>query len=109
MAVDEPNSIDFVSTAADRTVTLSVSDHLPWSAETEHLTQLEAKLNRYMDFINSGELVDKFPDTADHRPFIRIHFMHAPTPAAELFLVRASAAIEQEGVGFTYGLISTPQ
>ena len=109
MSVDEPNIIDFVSTAEDRTVTVSVSDHLPWDTESEHLTHLQAKLNRYLDFINSGELVDQFPEAADHRPLIRIHFMHAPTPAAERFLARVSAAIEQEGVGFTYGPISTPQ
>lgn len=101
MAVHERDIIDFVS-SKDRCVTLGVADQLTWDDEADHLAQLQAKLNRYMDFIDGGELVDKFPETAHFRPLIRVHFVHAPTPSAEAFLVRTRSAIEAEGVGFSY-------
>ena len=107
MSVEEHNLIDFVSTGADRTVTLSVSDHLAWDTESEHLSHLKTKLNRYFDFINSGELVDRFPEAADHRLFIRVHFLHAPTSTAEEFLNRFRTAAEEEGVGFIHGPITS--
>lgn len=104
MAVDERNIIDFVSTGKDGTVTLSIADHLAWDDEQEHLYHLQEKLNRYMDFINSGELAEKFPEAADLRPVIRVHFVHPPTPAAKEFLSKVTALIEAEAVSFTYGI-----
>jgi hypothetical protein len=71
MAVDERGIIDFVSAGKDGTVTLSVADHLSWADEQQHLYRLQEKLNRYMDFINNGELAEKFPEVADLRPLIK--------------------------------------
>ncbi len=105
MSVSDKDLIDLVSEKGGR-VTLSVADHLPWDEEGTHLVQLQAKLNRYLDFINSGELADKFPKLADARPLIRVHFIHAPSPAAERFLALASQSIPDEGIDFTYGLLS---
>src|SRR5258708_40148109 len=85
MSVSDTDLIDFVS-EKDGRVTLSVADHLTWDEEGAHLVQLQDKLNRYCDFINSGELADKFPKLADARPLIRVHFVHAPSSAAERFL-----------------------
>jgi hypothetical protein len=105
MSVEQTDIIDFVSTAEGGTVALSVSDHLSWADERSHLTQLQDKLNRYLDFINSGELVDKFPETADLRPVVRVYFVHAPTETAQEFLDKTAASIEAEGVGFTHTVL----
>jgi len=107
MSISDEHIIDLVSKSPDGKVTLSVADHLPWDAEAEgdHLVQLQAKLNRYLDFMNGGELADKFPELADHRPIIRVHFVHTPSPTAERFLALAARSIQAEGVDFTYGLL----
>ena len=102
MAVDERNVIDFVSTGKDGTVTLSIADHLSWDDEQQPLYQLQEKLNRYTEFIDSGELAEKLPEAADLRPVIRVHFVHPPTPAAQEFLSTATSLIESEAVSFTY-------
>jgi hypothetical protein len=102
MAVDERNIIDFVSAGKDGTVTLSIADHLSWDDEQQHLYQLQEKLNRYMDFINSGELAEKFPEAADLRPIIKVHFVHPPTAAAKEVLSKAASLIEAERVSFTF-------
>jgi hypothetical protein len=104
MSVEEKDIIDLVSTK-DNVVTLSIADHLTWDDEQQHLAHLQDELNRYLDFINSGELVDKFPETADHRPVVCVHFVHSPTETAQQFLEKASASIEAEGVGFTHTML----
>jgi len=104
MSVEEKDIIDFVSTK-DNAVTLSIADHLSWDDEQDHLARLQDKLNCYLDFINSGELVDKFPKAADHKPFVCVHFVHSPTKTAKQFLEKASASIEAQSVGFTYTML----
>jgi hypothetical protein len=105
MAVDDPTSIDFVSTK-DGVVTLSVADHLDWTDEHAHLSRLQEKLNTYVAFIDSGELVDKFPEAADHSPLIEVHFVHPPTAAAKDFLLKATSTIHSEGISFSYETLS---
>jgi hypothetical protein len=108
MAIDDPHSVDFVSTAGG-TVTLSIADHLDWADEPHHLWCLQEKLNCYAIFINSGELVDKFPEAADQRPLIKVHFVHPPTNTARDFLSKAASAIEAEGISFSYDTLpATP-
>ena len=109
MAVDERNIIDFVSTGKDGTVTLSVADHLSWADEKQHLCHLQEKLNRYMDFINGGELAENFPEAADLRPLIKVHFVHPPPPKAKEFLSKITSLIESERISFTYDILPTGQ
>jgi hypothetical protein len=109
MAVHESNIIDFVSSGKDGTVTLSVADHLAWEDEPDHLYQLQEKLNCYMKFINNGELAEKFPEAADLRPLIKVHFIHPPTATAKEFLSKVNSLIEAEGVSFTYDILPADQ
>jgi hypothetical protein len=104
MAVDQPNSIDLVTTG-DGVVTLSVADHLDWANEYWHVEQLQAKLNCYLEFIDSGELVDKFPEAGDQRPCITVHFVYSPTAAARDFLLATASTIEAQGIGFSYDVL----
>ena len=67
MSVDQTNKIDFVSVAKDNShVLLSITDHLDWETEEgEHLLLLQEKLNTYLHFIESGKLVETFPQADD--------------------------------------------
>jgi hypothetical protein len=109
MAVDQTDLIDFVSTGADATVMLGIADHLSWTDEAHHLQQLQHKLNRYLDFLNSGELAETFPQSADCRPIVRVHFVNSPTATAEQFLSKAASSIEAEGVMFTYDILQSSE
>ena len=74
MSVDETNKIDFVSLAKDKScVRLTISDHLDWEVEEgEHLLLLQEKLNTYLYFIESGKLLDTFPQAEGLPVVIRI-------------------------------------
>jgi hypothetical protein len=43
-------------------VVLTISDHLDWTSDTEHLDRLRDKINTYVRFIESGEINASYPD-----------------------------------------------
>lgn len=47
MSIDQSETVDIISQAPDGTVVLTISDHLEWDAENEHLLLLQEKLNSY--------------------------------------------------------------
>ena len=43
---------------------LIITDHLPWGKhDDEHLTLIQEKINVYLAFIESGEIVERFPQS----------------------------------------------
>jgi hypothetical protein len=42
-------------------VVLTISDHLPWDDNLEHLLLLQEKINCYISFIESGEIQEVYP------------------------------------------------
>ena len=63
MTIEEVDKIDRL--AFDRKngdVFLVISDHLAWDEdEGEYLLALQAKLNTYLEFVESGQLYAKYP------------------------------------------------
>jgi hypothetical protein len=64
MSVDQTDKIDFLWKDEDNgRVMLTITDHLDWKKkdESEHLELLQDKLNTYLHFIESGQLVKSKP------------------------------------------------
>src|SRR5690349_8719534 len=58
VSVEQPDFVDVISTDKQTGhVVLTISDHLDWSNSTNHQTILQAKLNRYLAFVESGEIL----------------------------------------------------
>jgi hypothetical protein len=62
MSIEQTNTVDFVTLDETSGETLlTISDHLAWDEnEGAHLELLQSKLNAYLRFIESGELIHKF-------------------------------------------------
>ena len=104
MTVENPNQIDIIAGREDPPlVRLVVSDHLDWSAETDHLATLQEKLNHYMAFVETGELVAKYPQYANHPVEVEVVFLHPPTVrVVEHFLDRAAEVVGSAGLEFSW-------
>ena len=85
MSVDEPNVIDITAIDHEKGETLLViADHLPWRVddpdplydEGDHLQMLQAKIYRYVDFVDSGELLQTIAKSAGTTPVILIKFLY---------------------------------
>lgn len=75
MSVEVTDKVDFVSIDAKSfRVLLTISDHLDWAPLSleYHLTTLQEKLNCYLRFIESGELIQRFPDATGMTPVISL-------------------------------------
>ena len=103
MTVENHHVVDFISIEAETgTMVLAIADHLPWDAGSTHLEALQEKLNVYLSFIESGELVASRPEAAGRK--VRIALMHRePLSAMAIrFLESARAIILDAGFELTW-------
>lgn len=100
MAVDDFGVVDIISIDPSGRVVLTVSDHLDWRDSTSHQLTLQTKFNRYLAFIESGELLEQYPDAKGRPVVICVVTQHDPDSTGEQFLQRARGVIE--GAGFMF-------
>src|SRR5260370_35975147 len=87
MAVDDPNAIEFISVDGGGRLVLTISDHMEWDLEKEHLFALQEKINRYLSFIESGQLKAQRPQDASRPVTIRVVALHKmDDQSAQMFL-----------------------
>jgi hypothetical protein len=99
MSIDQADTIDFVGIdKASGDLWLTISDHLPWDEnEGNHLILLQDKLNAYLRFIESGEVIEKFPGAEGRKIVIDLVGKFPLSQLATSFFERARAATEEAG------------
>lgn len=104
MAVDSPDVIDIVSTTRDTgEVVLTIADHLPWDEANAHLAVLQAKINRYLEFIQGGQLAEEYQNAKPGTPVrIDVACKYPPSRDGERFLELARETIEGAGWKFSW-------
>jgi hypothetical protein len=106
MAIDNPEVIDVMG--LDRKtgrVTLTVSDHLEWGCPEEHFTLLKEKVEAYVRFVQSGQLLESYPKARDRQVEIKVVFKHSPAGLRKLDEI--GAAVERAGLFFSHEVLST--
>jgi len=102
MSVDQKDTVDLISTLPDGEVLLTISDHLPWDENNEHLLVLQDKLNSYLIFIESGEIFESY-STAKNKSFIiEVVMKYKPNEVALVFLTQCKDTIENTGVQLSW-------
>lgn len=101
MTIEDSSTIDAIGTdKATGTVHLSIFAHLPWDRGA--LLLLQEKTNRYLGFIEAGELVQAYPSARELRVVIDTYCKFRPTDEAAAFFAKASAVAEEYGAEFRY-------
>jgi hypothetical protein len=63
MAIDETGVVDAIGVdGVSGKLVMSIADHLDWKEERLHLEALRDKFNAYLHAIQSGDLVNSYPD-----------------------------------------------
>lgn len=106
MSVEQLDIVDIISINSAGKVVLTVSDHLDWSNSTAHQTLLESKLNKYLAFIESGEIFSTYPDARNRSLQIKVIFKYRPDSDALEFLARAKEIVESVGFEFKHELFA---
>lgn len=112
MAVDNPHVIDAVGIEREtRDVILTISDHLDWNQEREesHLLTLQAKLNSYLHFVLSGQLIKSYPDAIGLLPVISVVAKFPLSPVGEAFIRRISEVLDDQGISFRFKVFDNAQ
>jgi hypothetical protein len=105
MSIDQTDTIDAISTSAEGKIILTISDHYPWSDDW-HLQLLQNKINAYLQFIESGQIFDNYPNAARRDLIIETVIKFEPTVSATLFLEKAKKVITKAGIGFQWRLLN---
>ena len=106
MSVEDVSIVDLIGVdTRSGNVVLTISDHLEWD-DGEHVLQLQDKLNTCLRFIESGELVERYPDAKGRTAQIAVVFKHPPDALGETFLSRAKAMTSDAGIVLTYEVLS---
>ena len=107
LPVDKPDVIDMIGTQeASGEVVLTISDHLEWDEANEHLLQLQEKINRYLAFIEAGELPEKYPASVGKKVRIQVFCKYAPSFDGERLLDRARETVEGAGFLFSWRVLA---
>jgi hypothetical protein len=102
MSVEQTNVIDFISKDQDGNVVLTISDHLEWDDQNEHLLVLQKKINAYLAFIESGEIDEQYPDAKTRKRVIKVVALYHPNEMGEKFLSQVKEIIEGAGFSFKF-------
>ncbi len=102
MSIEDPKVIDiYHSEKEGGSVTLTVTDHLEWG-DGEHLMKLQDKLNSYLAFIESGEILEQYPGAAGKIIKLNVVCKFRPDPEGEKFLNLCREVITKAGFAFSY-------
>jgi hypothetical protein len=106
MTVENPKVVDFVGIDENGgEVVLTISDHLDWRDGTGHISVLQEKLNSYLAFVESGELLEQYPNGKGRRVRIDVVLKHSPSYIGEQFLRRAQATVGLAGFTLEYRVL----
>lgn len=103
MSILETTTIDLVaSRPGSSLVKLLIADHLDWTDFEAHASLLQAKINTYLDFVDSGQM-NRLPDhamPASPQICITLAVPQPPPPVAEAFLNQVELFLKARGIEF---------
>jgi hypothetical protein len=105
MSVDQPAVIDFVwRDEKNNRAVLTISDHLDWEAEGAHLLLLQDKLNHYLEFIESGQLIVVKPEFRSLPVLIHVAAQYPLSEQAAKFYDMVKERVAELGFSMMFDL-----
>jgi hypothetical protein len=107
----DPDTIDYLCLSKDRsTLSMIVADDLDWDDVRGHIALLQAKVNRYLDCIESGEVFRMIAGPAgtevERLPVrIDIYLEHEPPGLFQRFLAYTGRVAEDLGAQLTHKVL----
>lgn len=96
MSLDNIQAVDSIgidkSTGA---AVLTIIDYWDWTEEHVHLVALQAKLNSYFEFIESGQILEAYPEAVGRKLCIEVICRYPISAAGQMLLEKASVVATQ--------------
>lgn len=106
MSLENCEVIDAVGSEKDSNIiVLSIIDSWNWADEIKHLLMLQAKLNSYFGFVESGQIYDSYPDAIGKNFRLDIIFRHQIPESVLDFLKQASMVASALNLPIAYRVL----
>ncbi|MCX7113282.1 MAG: hypothetical protein NTX45_24855 [Proteobacteria bacterium] len=103
--IEDTNKVDAIGIDKETgVVILKIFDHLIWDDEQKHLYLLQEKINSYLRFMESEDVLDAYPDARNRKLNISISFKEKPTANGIKFLDTVSKIVADAGFSLTYSI-----
>jgi hypothetical protein len=103
MTIEQAKTVDILSIdPTTNKVVLTISDHLTWDAGNNHLMLLQEKLNNYLAFIESDELLQTYPEAKGRAIVIDVACQHPVDSIGKAFFGQAASIVRCAGLELTY-------
>lgn len=103
MTIEQLDVVDIASVdPKSEKVVLTISDHLDWDDTTAHQLALQRKINKYLAFVESGEILARYPPAEGRAVVINIYMKYEPDRAGLQFLEKVRTTLLDAGFGFEY-------
>lgn len=106
MSIENASVVDEMGILEDNhTVQLLINDEMDWEDESKHLKCIEAKINGYLDFWRSGQILKKYPHAGDFDVHFKVIFKYKLTEYATRVMGDIEKSFAQIGIGFSYDVL----
>ena len=86
---------------------MTISDHMEWEVESNHIIYLLNKLNVYLEYVESGQLFEEYPKAKDVK--LRIDLIMKYDPIDYAFLNHVKSELKKLGYEFDFKHIQNEQ
>src|SRR5574341_960328 len=106
MSVEQTNVVDAIGIDnATGDVVLTIADHLEWTgSDNKHFALLQAKLNTYLGFVESGEILERYPDAKGKNVLIDVVCKYPLNQQALGFYGQVMRIVEDAGMKLRHRL-----
>lgn len=105
MSIEQLDRIDFISTTPQGKIELKISDHLDWIDADSHSLLLQDKIALYLEFIETGQLVENYPDALDKEIVIFVHMKFHPSEKGLMDLEHMETFFKEKDIEFKWQIL----
>ncbi|POG23957.1 hypothetical protein C2855_07590 [Aeromonas bestiarum] len=103
MSLEQANIIDAIGVDnITGYVVLTISDPFEWTHSGDHLLMLQEKINTYLSFVESGEILNAYPDSHAKPVLIDVVHKFYPNLMGQEFYNQLTPIIEKAGMKLQY-------
>lgn len=100
MGLEDPTTIDVVSESADGEIGLIMTETRRWDGSPERSKELQDKLNTYVAFVESGRLVEEYPEAQGRAVRIQLDTLEEPDAQTRTILEHVERRLAEESIRF---------
>lgn len=104
MSIEQLNKIDIISTSKSGKIQMTISDHLKWNDMETHLLVLQKKINAYLDYIESDQIYEDYPDAKNKELVICLTMKYEPNKESLPNLEKIKTSILESGIEFNWNI-----